>query len=168
MMVAAQATPAEHVHVFEPTSPHVQVIHENNDRYLDGGARINRTTVGNTEEDGRTTGDAYTTRHGPPDLVKVDVDGPEVSVLRGLTETLRAHSPALLVEVHVGDDWDRKRARLGALLDTHPYDFWVGRNHRDADGEWEQIDTVSELDATTGRDFLLRCVVPEREVDSAW
>jgi hypothetical protein len=100
--------------------------------------------------------------------VKIDVDGPEVSVIRGLTETLGAHSPTLLVEVHVGDDWDRKRAQLGDLLDTHPYEFRVARNHRDADGEWEQIDTVSELGATTGRDFLLRCVVPEREVDSAW
>jgi hypothetical protein len=170
MMVAAQATLAERVHVFEPTSPHVQVIHENNDRYLDGGARINRTTVGDTEEDGRTTGDAYATRHGPPDLVKIDVDGPEVSVLRGLTETLGTHSPTLLVEVHVGDDWDRKRAQLGDLLDTHPYDFWVARNHRDADGEWQHIDTISELGATvaTNHDFLLRCAVPEQEVDSAW
>ena len=170
MMVAAQATPAEHVHVFEPTAPHVQVLHENNDRYLDGQARINHTTVGDTEEGGRTTGDAYATRHGPPDLVKIDVDGPEVSVLRGLTETLRAHSPTLLVEVHVEDDWDRKRAQLEDLLDTLPYDFWVARNHRDADGEWHHIDTISELPttATANRDFLLRCAVPEQEVDSAW
>jgi hypothetical protein len=148
----------------------MQVIRENNDRYLDGQARINRTTVGDIEEDERTTGDAYATRHGPPDLVKIDVDGPEVSVLRGLTETLGTHSPTLLVEVHVGDDWDRKRAQLGDLLDTHPYDFWVARNHRDADGEWQHIDTISELGATvaTNHDFLLRCAVPEQEVDSAW
>jgi len=169
MMVAGQATPPENVHVFEPTAPHVEVIHENNDRYLDGRARINRTTVGDTEGNERTTGDAYATRHGPPDLVKVDVDGPEASVLEGLTETLQVHSPTLLVEIHAGDDWDRKRAKLGDLLDTLPYDFWVAGNHRDTDGEWQHIDTVDGLATTaaTNCDFLLRCAVREHKVGGA-
>ena len=38
--------------------------------------------------------------HPPPDVVKVDVEGAEVAVLRGMAETLAAHTPALLVEVH--------------------------------------------------------------------
>lgn len=170
MMVAAQATPPENIHVFEPTAPHMQVIRENNDRYLDGQARINRTTVGNTGGEGKITGDAYAARHGSPDLVKIDVDGPEVSVLRGLTETLRTHTPTLLVEVHVGDDWDWKLARLGDLLDTHPYDLWVAGNHREADGMWQRIDAIDELAATaaTDRDFLLQCSLPERKVNTAW
>lgn len=170
MMVAAQAIPPENIHVFEPTVPHVQVIRENNDRYLDGRARINRTTVGEAEGDGKTTGDAYAARQGLPDLVKIDVDGPEVSVLRGLTETLRTHPPDLLVEIHVGDSWDQKRARLGYLLETHSYDLWVAGNHRDAGAEWQRVDVIDGVSATVDmdRDFLLYCASPEREVDAEW
>ena len=38
--------------------------------------------------------------HPPPDLIKVDVEGAESAALRGMAETLRAHRPAVLVEVH--------------------------------------------------------------------
>lgn len=170
MMVAAQATPPEYIHVFEPTAPHVQVICENNDRYLDGRARINRTKVGDAQGIEETTGDAYVEQHGSPDLVKIDVDGPEVSVLRGLTETLRTQTPTLLIEVHVGDDWDRKRARLDSLLGALPYDLSVAGDHRDANGEWQRIETIDGLasDMATDCDFLLRCIPSEREVDTAW
>lgn len=38
--------------------------------------------------------------HPPPDVVKVDVEGVESAVLRGMARTLADHRPALLVEVH--------------------------------------------------------------------
>lgn len=170
MMVAAQATPPANIHVFEPAAPHVQVICENNERYLDSQARINRTTMGDAEGVEETTGDAYAARHGAPDLVKIDVDGPEVSVLRGLTETLRTHTPTLLVEIHVGDDWERKRARLDGLLGSLPYALSVAGDHRDADGEWQPVETIEEVASAvpTDCDFLLRCSPTECEVDTAW
>lgn len=170
MMVAAQAIPPENIHVFEPTGPHVQVIRENNDRYLDGRARINPTPVGDAKGDRRTTGDAYAARYGSPDLVKIDVDGPEVNVLRGLTETLKTHTPDLLVEIHVGDMWDKKQVRLGDLLETHPYDLWVAGNHRNAGGEMQRVDVVDEVSAIVDIDcdFLLYCASPECEVAAEW
>jgi hypothetical protein len=36
----------------------------------------------------------------PPTLVKIDVDGAELDVLHGATDTLRNHSPAILLELH--------------------------------------------------------------------
>lgn len=36
----------------------------------------------------------------PPDVVKLDVEGSEGDVLRGAREVLRAHRPALIVELH--------------------------------------------------------------------
>ena len=38
-----------------------------------------------------------------PDLIKIDVEGNEYSVLCGARETLRAHHPIVLVALHTGD-----------------------------------------------------------------
>ncbi|ONH30620.1 methyltransferase [Pseudofrankia asymbiotica] len=49
-----------------------------------------------------TTLDAYTERHRPPDLIKIDVEGFEIDVLRGARNLLAAQSPALLLEMLPG------------------------------------------------------------------
>ncbi len=49
--------------------------------------------------------DALTAKHGPPDVVKIDVEGADSLVLRGAERTLREHGPTLLLEVH-----DRRNA----------------------------------------------------------
>ncbi len=46
--------------------------------------------------------DGYVRRTGAhPQLVKIDVEGAEASVLRGMTETLRIDRPTLIIELHV-------------------------------------------------------------------
>src|SRR5262249_35462499 len=39
-------------------------------------------------------------RDAPPDVVKIDVEGAELGVLRGMERTLRELSPTLFVELH--------------------------------------------------------------------
>lgn len=52
----------------------------------------------------------------PPDVVKVDVEGAEVDVVLGMSETLQMAAPRLLIEIHDEheDPW-RERAIRGAL-----------------------------------------------------
>lgn len=46
------------------------------------------------------TVDWLTEQCGPPDFIKVDTEGSEVSVLRGAELTLKEHRPRLIVEMH--------------------------------------------------------------------
>lgn len=61
-----------------------------------------------------------------PALIKIDVEGFEASVVRGLDRTLRAHQPAIVTEIDDGmlRDAGSSAAELVALLASHGY---VGR-----------------------------------------
>jgi FkbM family methyltransferase len=67
--------------------------------------------------------DAYAGTHRPPDLVKIDVEGAEIDVLRGAGDLLATHAPALLLEMlpshllrHGGGEGQREL--VGRLLDA--------------------------------------------------
>jgi FkbM family methyltransferase len=51
--------------------------------------------------------DAFVRTHEPPTLIKIDVEGAEVRVLRGATSLLRSHPPKILCEIH-GDKQRRE------------------------------------------------------------
>lgn len=59
----------------------------------------------------------------PPTLVKVDVEGAELDVLKGMTETLRAHRPTVLYEVDDASPTglQHKAAALAAFWDAAGY-----------------------------------------------
>ena len=39
-------------------------------------------------------------QYGPPDVIKIDIEGAEVLALRGATEILRQHRPSIVLEIH--------------------------------------------------------------------
>jgi FkbM family methyltransferase len=51
----------------------------------------------------------------PPDVVKIDTEGAELGVLRGMTNILASYRPSLYLEMHGADDSD-KRARVAAIV----------------------------------------------------
>jgi FkbM family methyltransferase len=76
---------------------------------------------GQTCEVELTTLDAVADRHGrPPDLVKIDVEGAEVAVLRGAAGLLKADPPAILCEFHSPET----AALGGEILRKYGYSFY--------------------------------------------
>ncbi len=59
----------------------------------------------------------------PPNVVKIDVEGAEPAVLRGMSETLRAHRPRLIVELDAADDvqLDQSYAEVRNQLEEFGY-----------------------------------------------
>ena len=89
--------------------------------------------------------DTLIARFGVPAFVKIDVEGSELRVLRGLTQALPALSfeylPTALPDV---------RACLARLLELAPYRFnlCVGESHRLISTRWLAAEEVSEVLAT--------------------
>jgi len=50
-----------------------------------------------------------------PDLVKIDVEGPEFKVLIGMRQLLTNYKPKLLIEIHVKKRMDHYREIIGFL-----------------------------------------------------
>jgi FkbM family methyltransferase len=116
---------AGQVHAFEPVPPTMAVLREMVQRNGLGqvvpvvsaiGATVGQTGLRSYQgASGRAhavadpshadhfarldTLDAYVARHRPPDLVKIDVEGAEIDVLRGAAGLLADHAPALLLEM---------------------------------------------------------------------
>ncbi|TPJ40601.1 FkbM family methyltransferase [Mesorhizobium sp. B2-7-1] len=72
-----------------------------------------------------TTLDDSIAMHGlrPPTLVKVDVEGAEVDVFRGMAKTLRVHRPRILCEVddETKEGADRKTREIADVLTAAGY-----------------------------------------------
>jgi FkbM family methyltransferase len=81
-------------------------------------------------EVGATSLDSYFAEL-PLHFVKLDVEGAEADVLRGMRWLLRERRPALAVEFHTEDGWTGRRELLDAgyrleSLDGDPVDAWPG------------------------------------------
>ena len=68
--------------------------------------------------------DDLAARHGPPDVVLIDVEGYEDQVLAGATATVAAGATTFLVEVHVGCGLAGPGAQVASFFDSR-YDVEV-------------------------------------------
>jgi FkbM family methyltransferase len=81
------------------------------------------------------TVDELARRHGPPDVLFVDVEGFESKVLRGGMDTLSRYRPDCFVEMHVG--WGLEKfggsvKSITDLLEELGYDLWMSGPGHDA------------------------------------
>jgi FkbM family methyltransferase len=58
------------------------------------------------------------TGHPAPEVVKIDVEGTELGVLRGMQGILQEARPALIIKMH----WAQDHVPLADLLDTYEYE----------------------------------------------
>jgi hypothetical protein len=102
LIFAANTNADGEVVTFEP-DPESRVKLEGNldhNPELRGKVTLEPLAIGTDQADGATTIDAMSERHGPPDLIKIDIDGGELDALRGGAGTFRERRPHLIVETH--------------------------------------------------------------------
>ena len=87
----------------------------------------------------------------PPDLIKIDVEGFELEVLKGAAKTLE-HGPDLFLEMH-GADAEDKRRRVRAIADH----LWALGYRRIFHVETE-IEITPENSAAAAQGHLYACV----------
>lgn len=156
------------VHVFEPDDRHARIIAANDARYLDDDLNLHVTMLGRRDGDGMIRGDTVAESIGPPDLVKIDVDGAEVEVLEGLQGTLREHRPVLMLEVHLRPEpYDERRAAVARILAEAGYRLRLCREHRTPKAGWEPIAPDELPDGPWGdkTDYMLLADVADGERD---
>jgi hypothetical protein len=133
----------DNIHAFEQHQLSFNILSKRWNHY---GAHLHKSTVG--DESNNQSIDDYVEDHQPPDVMKIDVEGAEVSVLRSSLCVLSQHSPQLLVEVH-----QNKVSSNGQYLDTitsllRNYSYGVqAANHREINTEfnWLPIDKFESV-----------------------
>lgn len=97
-------------------------------------ARLTAAPGGSREPVEVTTLDAWRKASGArPALVKIDVEGSELDLLRGAARTLRELRPVLAVEVHRGGGIALDPEELGELLRAAGYRLWPLGSRREGE-----------------------------------
>ena len=78
----------------------------------------------------------------PPSLVKIDVEGAEINVLRGMVETINRYRPIIIFEIDDGnrEAFEKKKAictdflvtlgyQIELLPDSYPHAGWIVENY---------------------------------------
>ena len=70
----------------------------------------------------------------PPNFVKVDVEGAELDVLKGMRETIKTHKPTIIYEVDDGDrtGYERKYRELANFFESLNYQVTQTEDSYDA------------------------------------
>jgi FkbM family methyltransferase len=91
--------------------------------------------------------DEYCATAKAPDLIKIDVEGYQAKAILGGMETIRAHKPAIIIELHDPEKMARfgvtNRQTVQPLFDAGYQAFWCG-NFRDKDARFVPVAEMGE------------------------
>lgn len=102
--------------------------------------------------------DAFFAEQGTwPDLIKIDVEGAELDVLRGARQIIAQRHPVMFVEVHppLLGSFGASAAQVYAFLRTHGYTIQRFLGHRGDGAGLEPVPAAAALPAAT---HMLLCV----------
>jgi len=89
----------EDVHVFETSTLKCWILEQMSDELFEGKLNVIEAWISDTDTTGLKS-DMYAEQNGPPDFVKLDIEGAEVPAVKGMEETIESEQPTLLIEVH--------------------------------------------------------------------
>ncbi|WP_254279249.1 FkbM family methyltransferase [Haloarcula marina] len=137
------------IHSFEADEDSVELLRRN----VDPETHIVHSFVGEGDDDGSVSVDAYSEEHVEPTLMKIDVEGAEGRVIRGSRRTLRDNSPELFIEMHPQkiEAMDDEQGDIISTLESHGYKLEVFLKHRDGN----QSVPVTDATLPTDGDYLL-------------
>lgn len=163
--VALEATDCNAVHIIEPNGAHVGAIRAN----LDGQPEtvIHPEVLTSTRTAGMT-GDDLAAEYRTPNIIKIDVDGGEGEILKGMKQVL-ATQPYLLVELHYLDSYESIRKMVINKLNPLPYDWYFCKRQRDPNGDWRHLDSLYDLPANPPEelnDSMLAALPADDSVES--
>lgn len=131
-----------------PFEPHSRGDGSTNQLRTAGEPRDGAETVSTT------TLDDYVETSSPPDVLKIDVEGLELSVLRGAEELLRTNPPeTMFVEIHP-EQMDPRESDVTAILDylsEHGYSCEKFVDHRNSRTDLQAVEGEIETNA------MLKC-----------
>ncbi|MBN1804109.1 MAG: FkbM family methyltransferase [Sedimentisphaerales bacterium] len=149
------------IHAFEAKRLYNKYINRSISEFTKGDFVLNNKLLGEQDNSKFMKLDTYAGKNGFPDVIKMDLDGFESSVLKGMTQIFRKSNPYFLLEVHAMGDY---KTRLNIIRETIPevkYRFLICDNHRFKNADWRRIDNLSQLpkDKTEipKNDYILLC-----------
>lgn len=135
----------ESIYAFESSYLNLQILHRNL-----SNSHILHKWVGDGNKNTLSLTDYSRDNNIVPKSVKIDVEGAEGLVLRGLSPLLEESMPVLFIEVHPQKIGAEEADRLVEDLSEYGYDILMADHHRDGAG-WSEYRTSST------EEFLIWC-----------
>lgn len=143
--------PRNQIHSFEADEHNFKLLEENLSDYPQNLC----SRVGSKDTPNAIRLDTYAEQNDKPTIVKIDVEGAEFKVLKGIISILETASPNLFIEIHPEylEDRGDSQGELVELLSSMGYDLDICLDNRGLEYHWKDITVVN---LPTKGDYLLR------------
>jgi hypothetical protein len=138
----------EHIYAFERSQFRASVYEQN---HATAGAQICRASVGDGTDESGMSLDKFASDNKLPTILKIDVEGDELLVLRGAEVILSSTHPTIYCEVHTGMIQAGTVFDLIELLKSYGYSI-DSQNHFSPENDWHPARKF----ISQGDTFLLR------------